>query len=313
MRHLPTAGGGPAITAALGNNAQFTTQTGQATLQHIKSGKLRALASFGEQRSKSLPDVPTLKEKGIDVVYYLWVGLFAVKGTPDTVLRTLSAAIDQAGASAPFNAAIANVGLEPTYLNAAEFTKFWDADAKRSDDAVQQIGKVQGVMHTATVLLLPSPHERSEWRGGVGGGGRLRQTQNPRKHDGRIPRARAMRHEPTNAERVLWQRLRHLSIDGSHFRRQATIGPYFADFACHAARLVIEIDGGQHNRAARPRTRCKANGRTGTARLSRAALLEQRCVEQCRGCDGDHSGRGARRRPPTPDPSPPCFAWGEGS
>jgi tripartite-type tricarboxylate transporter receptor subunit TctC len=144
MRHLPTAGGGPAITAVLGNNAQASTQTGQATLQHIKSGKLRALASFGERRSKSLPDVPTLKERGIDIVYYLWVGLFAPKGTPDAVLKTLSAAMDQAGASAPFSAAIANLGLEPTYLNAAEFTKFWDVDAKRSDEAVQQIGKVQG-------------------------------------------------------------------------------------------------------------------------------------------------------------------------
>jgi very-short-patch-repair endonuclease len=58
-----------------------------------------------------------------------------------------------------------------------------------------------------------------------------------------------MRREPTDAERVLWQRLRHLTVGGSHFRRQATIGPYFADFACHAARLVIELDGGQHNEA----------------------------------------------------------------
>jgi len=58
-----------------------------------------------------------------------------------------------------------------------------------------------------------------------------------------------MRHEPTDAERVLWQRLRHLNVAGSHFRRQATIGPYFADFACHASRLVIEPDGGQHNEA----------------------------------------------------------------
>jgi len=58
-----------------------------------------------------------------------------------------------------------------------------------------------------------------------------------------------MRHEPTNAERVLWQHLRHLTVAGSHFRRQATIGPYYADFACHTARLVIELDGGQHNEA----------------------------------------------------------------
>jgi len=56
-----------------------------------------------------------------------------------------------------------------------------------------------------------------------------------------------MRHEPTDAERVLWQRLRHLKVNGSHFRRQATIGPYFADFSCHRSRLVIELDGGQHN------------------------------------------------------------------
>ena len=54
MRHLPTTGGGPAITAALGNNAKMTTQTIQATLQHIKAGKLRPLANMGAERSKAL-------------------------------------------------------------------------------------------------------------------------------------------------------------------------------------------------------------------------------------------------------------------
>jgi very-short-patch-repair endonuclease len=56
-----------------------------------------------------------------------------------------------------------------------------------------------------------------------------------------------MRREPTDAERVLWQHLGHLSVHGSLFRRQATIGPYFADFACHHVRVVVELDGGQHN------------------------------------------------------------------
>lgn len=144
MRHLPTSGGGPAITAVLGNNAQITTQTVQATLSHVRAGKLRALASFGAQRSKTLPDVPTLKERGYDLTYYLWVGLFAPKGTPAAIVATLAAAIDKAGASPEFNAAIANIGLEPGYLSAADFTKFWDEDGKRSDDAVRQIGKVQG-------------------------------------------------------------------------------------------------------------------------------------------------------------------------
>ena len=66
----------------LGNNAQMSTQTVSATLPHIKGGKLRALASFGGRRSKALPDVPTLKELGYDVEYYLWVGIFAPKATP---------------------------------------------------------------------------------------------------------------------------------------------------------------------------------------------------------------------------------------
>jgi len=59
--------------------------------------------------------------------------------------------------------------------------------------------------------------------------------------------ARRMRAEPTEAERVLWQRLRHdIKLTGSHFRRQAQIGPFIVDFASHKLRLIIELDGGQH-------------------------------------------------------------------
>jgi very-short-patch-repair endonuclease len=60
--------------------------------------------------------------------------------------------------------------------------------------------------------------------------------------------ARRMRAEPTDAERLLWQRLRHdIRLCGSHFRRQAPIGPFIVDFASRKARLVIELDGGQHD------------------------------------------------------------------
>jgi tripartite-type tricarboxylate transporter receptor subunit TctC len=142
MRHLPTAGGGPAITAALGNNAQLTTQTTQATITHIKAGKLRALASFGAQRSKVLPDVPTMKELGYDTTYYLWVGLFAPKGTPASIVSALTAAIDKAAASPQFTEPLAKIGFEPSYLNVADFTKFWDDDVKRTEETIRQIGKV---------------------------------------------------------------------------------------------------------------------------------------------------------------------------
>jgi tripartite-type tricarboxylate transporter receptor subunit TctC len=141
VRHLPTNGGGPAITAALGNNAQLTTQSTSATLQHIKAGKLRALASFGATRSKVLPDVPTFKELGFDTEYYLWVGIFAPKGTPAPVVATLSSAIEKAANSEPFKTALTNAGQELAYLNGPDFQKFWDADGKKTDEAVVSIGK----------------------------------------------------------------------------------------------------------------------------------------------------------------------------
>ncbi|HEX2654394.1 MAG TPA: endonuclease domain-containing protein [Xanthobacteraceae bacterium] len=67
-----------------------------------------------------------------------------------------------------------------------------------------------------------------------------------RQIDRRVRRARQLRRAMTDAERKLWWHLRRLPMEGAHFRRQATIGPYFADFACHEQRLVIEVDGGQH-------------------------------------------------------------------
>ncbi len=59
--------------------------------------------------------------------------------------------------------------------------------------------------------------------------------------------ARAMRNDPTEAEKKLWWHLRHrMPVSKTHFRRQVRIGRYIADFASHRAKLVIEIDGGQH-------------------------------------------------------------------
>jgi len=59
-------------------------------------------------------------------------------------------------------------------------------------------------------------------------------------------RARQFRKEQTDAERVLWHKLRNRELGGYKFHRQVTIGPYIVDFFCKSARLVIEVDGGQH-------------------------------------------------------------------
>jgi tripartite-type tricarboxylate transporter receptor subunit TctC len=144
LRHLPTNGGGPAITALLGNNVQASAQTVSATLSHVKAGKLRPLASYGGTRSKVLPDVPTLRELGYDVEYYLWVGLFAPKGTPPQIVTTLRSAIDKATHSDQFTTALGNLGLDLAYLDGPDFGTFWDADIKRVGEAVRAIGRVQG-------------------------------------------------------------------------------------------------------------------------------------------------------------------------
>ena len=61
-----------------------------------------------------------------------------------------------------------------------------------------------------------------------------------------VTRARALRKSTTEAERVLWRSLRQFKQAGVHFRRQVPIGYYVADFACHRAKVVVELDGSQH-------------------------------------------------------------------
>jgi tripartite-type tricarboxylate transporter receptor subunit TctC len=144
MKHLPTAGGGPALTAILGNNSQVLVSSIAAANAQMKAGKLRPLASFGARRAPALPDVPTMKELGYDVEFYLWVGLFAPKNTPAPVISTWREASKKAAASPEFAAAMKNLGQDVAYLDQPEFRAFWDSDAKRVEDAVRQIGKVEG-------------------------------------------------------------------------------------------------------------------------------------------------------------------------
>jgi tripartite-type tricarboxylate transporter receptor subunit TctC len=142
MRHLQTNGGGPALTAILGNNSQVLVSSIAAASAQMKAGKLKALACFSNKRAASAPDVPTLKELGYDVEFSLWVGLFAPKGTPDAVIAKLRAESKKAVDSEQFKKAIANIGDQVAYLDQPDFAKFWDADAKRVEAAVQSIGKV---------------------------------------------------------------------------------------------------------------------------------------------------------------------------
>jgi tripartite-type tricarboxylate transporter receptor subunit TctC len=144
MRHLPTTGGGPAVTAVLGGNASFFMSPTSIALPHIKSGKVRALAVSSAVRAKSLPEVPTFKEQGYDLEYYFWIALFAPKGTPDAIVTKLREATKTAAHSKEFLGTLDKLGQELAYMDQPEFASFWAADAKKMEDAIASIGRVQG-------------------------------------------------------------------------------------------------------------------------------------------------------------------------
>jgi tripartite-type tricarboxylate transporter receptor subunit TctC len=144
MRHLPTNGGGPAVTAVLGGNVNFFMSPTSIALPHIRAGKVRPLAVSSAKRIKTLPDVPTFKEQGYDLEYYFWVGIFAPKGTPPPIINTLRDGFNRAAHSKQFLDALDNLGQELAYMDQPEFTTFWAADAKRQEDAINAIGRVQG-------------------------------------------------------------------------------------------------------------------------------------------------------------------------
>ena len=132
-----------------------------------------------------------------------------------------------------------------------------------------------------------------------------------RREDKRVPRARRLRRDMTDAERRLWWRLRAVQIKDFHFRRQATIGPYFVDFACHATRIVIELDGGQHGEAGHALRDSK-----------RDAYLRHNGYRVLRFWNNDVLGNiegvmyaiidALENVPPTPNPSPPLASLAGG-
>ncbi|MBI1726274.1 MAG: tripartite tricarboxylate transporter substrate binding protein [Candidatus Rokubacteria bacterium] len=143
MRHLPTTGGGPATMAVLGGHALLWASPPALAAPHIAAGKMRALATWGAARLAAFPDVPTLRELGCDVEYYIWTGLFAPRAIPAGVLQTLRDATRRAVQDDEFKAAMDKAKTPIAYQDADEFKAFWDVDAKRIASVIQFIGKLE--------------------------------------------------------------------------------------------------------------------------------------------------------------------------
>ncbi|HEY3555578.1 MAG TPA: tripartite tricarboxylate transporter substrate binding protein [Casimicrobiaceae bacterium] len=143
LLHVPFTGGGPAVVALLGGQVDALSTGPSTVLQHVKAGKVRVLASWGDHRLASLPDVRTLAESGYDAVFFQWSGLFTPAGTPDAVVTRLRDAARVAAADPKFVNTLKTVETPVAYLDAPELRRFWDADAKKLADAVQRVGKVE--------------------------------------------------------------------------------------------------------------------------------------------------------------------------
>ena len=141
--HVPYAGGGPANTAVLSGQVDFTLAGPASSAAFIKGGRARALAVTGTTRLAAFPDVPTLKELGHDVDFIVWAGLLAPAGVPAPIMQKLRDAMRQVSTDPTFKTIMDRISTPIDYRDAPEFQKLYDSDAKRLAETVKRIGRLE--------------------------------------------------------------------------------------------------------------------------------------------------------------------------
>lgn len=131
--HVPYKGGGPAISDLIGGHADVSFQNLGAIAQHVKAGKLKALAVTADKRNAALPDsVPTMAEAGVkDVEVYSWQAAAAPKGLPADVRKTISDAMTKALNSPDVKQKFNDVGFDVVANTPAQFETFLKAEIGR--------------------------------------------------------------------------------------------------------------------------------------------------------------------------------------
>ncbi len=142
MLHVPYTGAGPAVLSLLGGQIEALSTGPASVKQHIASGRLRALAHWGDGRLASMPEVPSFKELGVPIQYSQWSGLFVPADTPAAVVDTLRQAARFAAQDPRAVAALTSAGTSFMYQDAPDFERFVQADAKDMSALVKRIGKV---------------------------------------------------------------------------------------------------------------------------------------------------------------------------
>jgi tripartite-type tricarboxylate transporter receptor subunit TctC len=113
LTHVPFRGGAPGMQAVMSGATHMMFENVPTLLAAIQGGQLRALVVSGSERDPSLPDIPTLREVGVDAVAEPWFGYMAPRGTPPHVLATLNALFDRANRDPAVQARLRQLGARP--------------------------------------------------------------------------------------------------------------------------------------------------------------------------------------------------------
>jgi tripartite-type tricarboxylate transporter receptor subunit TctC len=141
FNHIPFAGGGPSVTALLGGHINAVSVSPPEGIEHVKAGKLKIIALFAEKRFELFPDVPTVKEQGVDFVMGQWRGLAAPKGTPPEAIKKLHDAFKKGMEDPVFIKNAKDMVVNLSYLGPEAFGKLMAHDDEFYGKLVKEIKK----------------------------------------------------------------------------------------------------------------------------------------------------------------------------
>jgi tripartite-type tricarboxylate transporter receptor subunit TctC len=137
--HVPQTGGAPGLTAVLGGHVTAMSDSTE-WLPHVQEGSLRLLATHGEKRMKSFPNVPTFRELGYDFINETVFMIAAPKGTPAPVIKKLDESFHKAMDDPQFVQTIANIEFAVSYRNSADTKKYLDDAYARFGEMIKKLG-----------------------------------------------------------------------------------------------------------------------------------------------------------------------------
>jgi putative tricarboxylic transport membrane protein len=141
FNHIPFAGGGPSVTALLGGHVHAVSVSPPEGIAHVRAGKLRIIALFSDKRMEAFPNVPIVREQGINFSMGQWRGLAAPKGTPPDVIAKLHEAFKKGMEDPVFVKNATDMTVHLAYSGPGEFGKMMAQDHERYAKLVLEIKK----------------------------------------------------------------------------------------------------------------------------------------------------------------------------